>query len=79
MVCSPGSAPARPLLRFLEKDPQVRPGDVVVDLPRQHPGAPEPARGGDPVVDDTADPAPEAVVQLIAPIAALDWVQVQVR
>lgn len=30
-------------------------------------------------MDANADPAPEAVVQLIAPVSALDWVQVQVR
>jgi len=30
-------------------------------------------------IDETADPAPEAVVQLIAPLDALDWVQVLVR
>jgi hypothetical protein len=29
-------------------------------------------------VDERADPAPEAVVQLIAPVDAVDWVQVLV-
>ena len=30
-------------------------------------------------VDVRADPAPEAVIQLAAPAAAADWVQVLVR
>jgi rod shape-determining protein MreC len=29
-------------------------------------------------VDEGADPAPEAVVQLIAPVESVDWVQVLV-
>jgi rod shape-determining protein MreC len=30
-------------------------------------------------VDDQAVPAPEAVVQLSAPLEAIDWVQVRLR
>jgi rod shape-determining protein MreC len=30
-------------------------------------------------VDESADPAPEALVQLIAPVAGVDWVQVLPR
>jgi rod shape-determining protein MreC len=30
-------------------------------------------------VDETADPAPEALVQLIAPLGSVDWVQVLPR
>ena len=74
-----GIGTTRPLLRFLEKDPQARPGDVVVTSPASTLVPPNLPVGVIQTVDDTADPAPEAVVQLIAPIAALDWVQVQVR
>jgi rod shape-determining protein MreC len=74
-----GIGTARPLLRFLEKDPQARPGDVVVTSPASTLVPPNLPVGVIQTVDATADPAPEAVVQLIAPVAALDWVQVQVR
>jgi hypothetical protein len=30
-------------------------------------------------VNEAADPAPVAIVQLIAPVEAVDWVQVLVR
>jgi rod shape-determining protein MreC len=74
-----GIGTARPLLRFLEKDPQARPGDVVVTSPASTLVPPNLPVGVIQTVDASADPAPEAVVQLIAPLSALDWVQVQVR
>ncbi len=74
-----GIGTARPLLRFLEKDPQARPGDVVVTSPASTLVPPNLPVGVIQTVDSGADPAPEAVVQLIAPVSALDWVQVQVR
>jgi rod shape-determining protein MreC len=74
-----GIGTARPLLRFLEKDPQARPGDVVVTSPASTLVPPNLPVGVIQTLDANADPAPEAVVQLIAPLSALDWVQVQVR
>jgi len=66
----------RPLVRFLEKDPQVRPGDLVVTSPASTLVPPNLPVGVIRKVDERADPAPEAVVQLSAPLAAIDWVQV---
>jgi rod shape-determining protein MreC len=74
-----GIGTSRPLLRFLEKDPQARPGDVVYSSPASTLLPPNLPVGVIQSIDETADPAPEAVVQLIAPLDALDWVQVLVR
>lgn len=71
-----GVGTARPLLRFLEKDPQVHPGDVVVTSPASTLVPPNLPVGVIQRVDERADPAPEAVLQLSAPVAAVDWVQV---
>jgi rod shape-determining protein MreC len=74
-----GIGTARPLLRFLEKDPRVRPGDVVLTSPASTLVPPNLPVGVIQTVDETADPAPEALVQLSAPIGAVDWVQVLPR
>lgn len=71
-----GVGAGRPLLRFLEKDPQVRPGDLVVSSPASTLVPPNLPVGVVQRVAMGADPAPEAVVQLSAPIEAVDWVQV---
>lgn len=71
-----GLGTARPVLRFLEKDPQVRPGDVVVTSPASTLVPPNLTVGVIQSVDDKAVPAPEAVVQLSAPVEAVDGVQV---
>jgi rod shape-determining protein MreC len=71
-----GVGTGRPLLRFLEKDPQVRPGDVVVTSPASTLVPPNLPVGVIQSVEMAADPAPEAVVQLSAPLEAVDWVQV---
>ncbi len=71
-----GVGTGRPLLRFLEKDPQVRPGDVVVTSPASTLVPPNLPVGVIQSVESGADPAPEAVVQLSAPLEAVDWVQV---
>jgi rod shape-determining protein MreC len=71
-----GVGTGRPLLRFLEKDPQVRPGDVVVTSPASTLVPPNLPVGVIQSVEIGADPAPEAVVQLGAPLEAVDWVQV---
>ena len=73
-----GMGTSRPVVRFLEKDPQVQPGDVVFTSPASTLVPPNLPVGVLQSVDERADPAPEAVVQLIAPIDAVDWVQVLV-
>ena len=71
-----GLGTARPVLRFLEKDPGVRPGDVVVTSPASTLVPPNLPVGVIQSVELGADPAPAAVVQLSAPLEAVDWVQV---
>lgn len=71
-----GVGTARPVVRFLDKDPEVRPGDVVVTSPASTLVPPNLPVGVVQSVDASADPAPTAVVQLIAPVQAVDWVQV---
>jgi rod shape-determining protein MreC len=71
-----GGGSARPLLRFLDKDPDARPGDLVVTSPASTLVPPNLPVGVIQAVDAGADPAPLAVVQLIAPVQAVDWVQV---
>jgi rod shape-determining protein MreC len=72
-----GVGTGRPLLRFLEKDPGARPGDVVVTSPASTLVPPNLTVGVVQAVDDRAVPATEAVVQLSAPAQAVDWVQVR--
>jgi len=74
-----GLGTARPLLRFLEKDPGARPGDVVVTSPASTLVPPNLTVGVIQSVDDRSVPATEAVVQLSAPVQAVDWVQVRSR
>ncbi len=71
-----GVGTSRPQLRFLEKDPQVLPGDVVVTSPASSLVPPNLPVGVIQSLDAGADPAPTASVQLIAPVVAVDWVQV---
>ena len=72
-----GTGSNRPMLRFLEKDPGVRAGDVVVTSPASTLVPPNLTVGVIQTVDDRAVPATEAVVQLSAPAEAVDWVQVR--
>ena len=65
------------VIRFFDKDPDVRPGDVVTTsaMSTLFPA-------GIPVgvveeVSFKASPTPEAVVRLTAPIGRLEWVQVR--
>ena len=71
-----GVGTARPVVRFLDKDPEARPGDLVVTSPASTLVPPNIPVGVVQSVDASADPAPTAVVQLIAPVQAVDWVQV---
>jgi rod shape-determining protein MreC len=70
-----GLGTPRPVLRFLEKDPGVLPGDLVTTSPASTLVPPDLPVGVIQSVDISADPAPEAVVQLAAPVGAVDWVQ----
>ena len=74
-----GIGTSKPLVRFLEKDPQVRPGDVVLTSPASTLVPPNLPVGVIQSVDESADPAPQALVQLIAPVTSVDWVQVLPR
>jgi rod shape-determining protein MreC len=74
-----GAGAERPELRFVEKDPHVRAGDVVVTSPASTLVPPNLPVGVVQRVNEAADPAPVAIVQLIAPVEAVDWVQVLVR
>ena len=70
-----GLGTPRPVLRFLEKDPGVLAGDLVTTSPASTLVPPDLPVGVIQSVDISADPAPEAVVQLAAPVGAVDWVQ----
>jgi len=72
-----GTGSSRPLLRFLDKDPQVRVGDVVTTSPASTVVPPNLPVGVIQSLDERAVPAPQALVQPSAPVAAIDWVQVR--
>lgn len=74
-----GVGTSRPVLRFIEWDISVRPGDVVTTSPASTLLPPNLTIGVLQRVDEGAVPAPEASVQLSAPVDAVDWVQVRVR
>jgi len=71
-----GLGTPRPVLRFLDRDARVRPGDLVTTSPASTLLPPNLTVGVIQHLDATVIPAPEAVVQLSAPLAAIDWVQV---
>jgi rod shape-determining protein MreC len=74
-----GLGTSRPRLVFLEKDPGVRPGDVVTTSPASTLLPPNLTIGVVQSLDEQAVPAPEGLVQLSAPVDAVDWVQVVTR
>jgi rod shape-determining protein MreC len=74
-----GAGTSRPVLRFIEQDVGVRPGDVVTTSPASTLLPPNLTIGVVQSVNERAVPAPEAVVQLSSPVNAVDWVQVQVQ
>ena len=71
-----GMGNARPVLRFLDRDLRVRPGDLITTSPASTLMPPNLTVGVVQRLDERALPTPEAVVQLSAPINAVDWVQV---
>ena len=74
-----GLGTARPQLQFLDKDIQVRPGDLVSTSPASTLLPPNLPVAVVQSLNTRAVPAPTAFVQLIAPPDAIDWVQVKVR
>ena len=74
-----GTGSSRPQLRFIDRDPDGRPGDLVSTSPASTLLPPNIPVGVVQAVDDQATPATAAVVQLIAAPEAIDWVQVRVR
>ena len=74
-----GLGTARPQLQFLDKDIQVRPGDLVSTSPASTLLPPNLPVAVVQSLNPRAVPAPTAIVQLIAPPDAIDWVQVKVR
>jgi rod shape-determining protein MreC len=74
-----GQGAPRPQLQFLEKDTGVRPGDVITTSPASTLVPPNLLVGVVQTVTDDLGPAPDAVVQLSAPVDAVDWVQVVTR
>ncbi|MDI9405961.1 MAG: rod shape-determining protein MreC [Chitinophagaceae bacterium] len=72
-----GVGTSRPVLRFIERDVGARPGDLVTTSPASTLLPPNLTIGVIQRVNEQAVPAPEAVVQLSAPVHAVDWVQVR--
>ena len=68
----------RPQLRFIDKNLDVRAGDLVSTSPASTLLPPNVPVGVIQFVDERAVPAPKAVVQLIAAPEAIDWVQVRI-
>nr|YP_002049105.1 putative rod shape-determining protein [Paulinella chromatophora]ACB42895.1 putative rod shape-determining protein [Paulinella chromatophora] len=66
----------QPLLRFLEKDPQIKVGDVVSTSPGSSLMPPNLLVGVIQAINNKTMPVPEATIKLTAPIEAIDWVQV---
>lgn len=74
-----GLGTARPRLQFIEKDTGVRPGDLITTSPASTLLPPNLTVGVVQSVNERLVPAPDAVVQLSAPVDAIDWVQVVTR
>ena len=74
-----GLGTARPQLQFLDKDIQARPGDLVSTSPASTLLPPNLPVAVVQSLNVRSVPAPTALVQLIAPPDAIDWVQVKVR
>ena len=74
-----GTGTTRPELRFIIRDPDVRPGDLVSTSPASTLLPPNLPVAVVQSVDLQAVPSSTAVVQLIAAPEAIDWVQVRTR
>ena len=74
-----GNGSSRPELRFINRDPDVRPGDLVSTSPASTLLPPNVPVAVVQSVDARAVPSSTAVVQLIAAPEAVEWVQVRTR
>jgi rod shape-determining protein MreC len=74
-----GRGSSRLTLQFIDKDPNVNPGDLVTTSPASTLLPPNVSVGVIQSLNDRAVPAPTAIVQLIASPEAIDWVQVRTR
>ena len=74
-----GQGNSRPQLRFIENDPNVRPGDLVSTSPASTLLPANMPVGVIQSVDERSVPAPKAALQLIAAPEAIDWVQVKTK
>lgn len=72
-----GDGTSRPRLAFLDKDVEVLPGDVVITSPASTIFPANLIVGVVQKVNFEATPAPEALIQLSAPVQAIDWVRVR--
>jgi len=71
-----GQASNQVIMRFFEKTPDVRPGDVVTTSPNSTlfpAGLPV---GVIETIQMKASPSPQAIVRLTAPISRLEWVTI---
>ena len=72
-----GEGVSRPRLKFLNNDVTVQPGDVVVTSAASSLFPANLIIGVVQSVDTQVGPAPEALVQLSAPVESIDWVRVR--
>ncbi len=72
-----GTGTNRPQLRFLDKAPDLQPGDLVSTSPASTLMPPNLPIGVIQTLDSKALPLPTGRVQLLASPEAIDWVQVQ--
>ncbi|MFZ9738251.1 MAG: rod shape-determining protein MreC [Prochlorotrichaceae cyanobacterium] len=71
-----GQASNQVIMRFFEKTPDVRPGDVITTSPNSTlfpPGLPV---GVVETIQMKASPSPQAIIRLTAPISRLEWVSI---
>ncbi len=71
-----GQADDRVVMEFFEKVPDVKPGDVIVSSSYSQLFPKDVPIGRVELINLDKSPAPEAVIQLAAPLTALEWVTV---
>lgn len=71
-----GQSGERATLKFFEKDPDVKPGDVIVTSSFSRLFPQDIPIGRVSTINSDASPAPEALVQLSVPISNLEWVSI---
>jgi rod shape-determining protein MreC len=71
-----GRSGSQAVMEFFEKDPNVQPGDVVATSPYSQLFPPGLPIGRVVSIDFEKSPAPEAVIELAAPVDYLEWVTI---